>query len=166
MEAHTGEYMERDSLDSVLTSLNEWGPESSYEKPLPSPSQSEKLQALVHASNNLHRLSAQSGIPSARYDAGYLNQGEADLMRFDRIHDGLGTDMGGTDYEEKQKRLGHPPGYDMSNLHLQPMPSKRKPDANVLMCLLCSQHTHICDARQLIEACYPTGAVPSPGRFE
>ena len=35
--------------------------------------------------------------------------------------------------------------------------NKRTPDsANVLMCLLCSQNTHICDARQFVRACYPS----------
>ena len=34
--------------------------------------------------------------------------------------------------------------------------NKRTPDnANVLMCLLCSQSTHLCDARRLVRACYP-----------
>lgn len=36
--------------------------------------------------------------------------------------------------------------------------NKRTPDnANVLMCLLCSKNTHLCDARQLVRACYPSG---------
>ncbi len=35
---------------------------------------------------------------------------------------------------------------------------KRAPsNANVLMCLLCSQNTHLCDARRLVRACYPRG---------
>ncbi len=157
--------MDRESLDNLLTSLNEWNPQSSYQTPLSSPSQNEKLQALIHASNHLHRLTAQSGIPSASGDAGYPERRGVELIQLDRIHDGLGTDAGGMGYEEKQKRLGHPSGYDMSNRSLQPMPSKRKPDANVLMCLLCSQHTHICNAQQLLDACYP-GAVTNPGRFE
>ena len=35
--------------------------------------------------------------------------------------------------------------------------NKRPDNGNVLMCLLCSQNTHICDARQLVRACYPSG---------